>query len=257
MTIDRFELRTHYSGSRALIIGIDDYAVAPPLSYAVSDANGVARALIDGFGFPAQDVVVLTNEVAVRDNIRGAFLAFAAEDVGRDERIVFFFAGHGYTVPGNAGEVGFLVPQDGHPNDLSSLIRWDDLTRSADLIPAKHVLFIIDACYGGLAFSRSSQSGSTRFLKDMLKRTARQAIAAGKANETVSDAGGPIPGHSVFTGHLIEGLNGNAASSDGVITAQGLMAYVYRMVGMDRNCLRPSRPTSASCTTPTESGRHT
>jgi hypothetical protein len=34
---------------------------------------------------------------------------------------------------------------------LSGLIRWDELTRNADLITAKHMLFVMDACYGGLA----------------------------------------------------------------------------------------------------------
>ena len=78
-----------------------------------------------------------------------SFLRFAESDVGRDDRIVVFFAGHGLTRPGFRGEVGFLVPVDGDTDDLSSLIRWDDLTRNAELIIAKHVLFMMDACYGG------------------------------------------------------------------------------------------------------------
>ena len=57
--------------------------------------------------------------------------------VGNDDRIVVFFAGHGHTVPGRRGETGFLLPVDGDPSDLSTLIRWDDLTRNADLISAK------------------------------------------------------------------------------------------------------------------------
>ena len=46
-----------------------------------------------------------------------------------------FFAGHGHTVPAHRGEIGYLLPVDGDPSDLSTLIRWDDLTRNADLIP--------------------------------------------------------------------------------------------------------------------------
>lgn len=131
------------------------------------------------------------------------------------------------------GDVGFLVPYDGDVNDLSSLIRWDQLTRSADLIPAKHILYLMDACYGGLAIMRSLSPGTTRFLKDMLLRVSRQVITAGKADEVVSDSGGPLPGHSVFTGHLLEALNGSAASPDGVLTANGIMSYVYHRVARD------------------------
>jgi hypothetical protein len=50
---------------------------------------------------------------------------------------------------------GFLVPCDGDVSNLASLIRWDDLTRGADLIEAKHILFLMDACYGGLALNRA------------------------------------------------------------------------------------------------------
>lgn len=92
----------------------------------------------------------------------------------------------------------------------------------------------MDACYGGLAVTRSLAPGSMRFLKDMLLRYSRQVLTAGKANEIVTDAGGPIPGHSIFTGHFIEALKGKAASEDGIITANGVMAYVYERVARDQ-----------------------
>jgi hypothetical protein len=94
------------------------------------------------------------------------------------------------TQTGRRGEVGFLVPHDGDLSNLSTLIRWDDLTRNAELIVAKHILFVMDACYGGLAITRSLSAGSMRFLKDMLQRYSRQVLTAGKANEVVADAGG-------------------------------------------------------------------
>ncbi len=105
--------------------------------------------------------------------------------------------------PSNRGEIGFLVPYDGKIEDLSTLIRWDDFTRNAELIHAKHIFFIMDACYGGLAITRFLPAGSVRYLKDMLNRYTRQVLTAGKADEQVADGGGPIPGHSIFTGHFL------------------------------------------------------
>jgi hypothetical protein len=67
----------------------------------------------------------------------------------------------------------------------------------------------------------------------MLQRYSRQVLTAGKADEVVADAGGPIPNHSVFTDHFIQGLQGKAATGDGVITANGVMAYVYDRVAKD------------------------
>lgn len=230
----RFLLKTHYSDSRALIIGIDKYSAAPPLSYAVSDASEIRRILTEELEFPAKNITYLIDAEATRDRIRSAYLRFVREDIDIDERLLVFFAGHGHTRTGSRGEIGYLVPVDANLSDLATLIRWDELTGNAELIRAKHILFIMDACYSGLALTRQLQPGNTRFLKDMMLRHSRQVLTAGKADEVVADAGGPIPNHSVFTGHLIEGLRGNAATAEGVITANGLMAYVYGKVANDK-----------------------
>jgi hypothetical protein len=67
----------------------------------------------------------------------------------------------------------------------------------------------------------------------MLQRYSRQVLTAGKADEAVADSGGPRPGHSIFTGHLLDALEGRAADSTGVISANAVMAYVYDHVGKD------------------------
>jgi uncharacterized caspase-like protein len=217
-----------------MIVGINNYQHTSPLGYAIHDAQAMAHLLVDEFAFPKENVLLLTDEHATGSNIIGSFLAYI-DEVDIDDRIIFFFAGHGHTLSGRRGEVGYLVPYDGKPDNLSTLIRWDELTRNAELIPAKHMLFVMDACYGGLAITRSLAPGSMRFLKDMLLRYSRQVLTGGKANEVVADAGGPLPEHSIFTGHLIEALKGKAASKDGVITANGVMAYVYERVAKDPN----------------------
>ncbi len=172
---------------------------------------------------------------ATRASILQAFLTFAnPASMGPDDRILVFYAGHGHTLTGRRGEIGFLVPSDGSIDDLTSLIRWDELTRNADLIPAKHMLFLMDACYGGLALTRTSiPPGSTRFLKDMLQRYSRQVLTAGKADEVVADSGGTRAGHSIFTSYLLDGLEGAAAPPGGSLTGHALMAFVYDRVGGD------------------------
>jgi hypothetical protein len=221
-----------YSNTYALVIGINDYQHAPPLGYAINDATAASEILANDFGFDGNNIILLTDKNATKVRIMDSFLSYThITDI--NDRILFFFAGHGHTVLGHRGEVGFLIPNDGDSQNLSTLIRWDELTRNADLIPAKHVLFVMDACYGGLVLSRSLPPGSMRFLKDMLLRYSRQVLTAGKADEVVADSGGPIPGHSIFTGHFIEALKGKAASDDGVITANGVMAYVYDRVAKD------------------------
>tara|TARA_R110002033_G_scaffold171136_1_gene216239 strand:+ start:2217 stop:3965 length:1749 start_codon:yes stop_codon:yes gene_type:complete len=231
----KFILQQKYETSRALVIGINQYKNVSPLGYAVNDAREVSEILVEELGFDKNNVTYLVDQDATRSNILKSFLRFSNDDVKVDDRLFVFFAGHGHTRSGVRGEVGYLVPYDADMDDYSTFIRWDELTRNAELVRAKHILFVMDACYGGLAVHRDLRPGSSRFLRDMYQRFSRQVITAGKADEVVADAGGPLPNHSVFTGHLIEGIRGKAANEYGVITASGLMAYVYSKVANDIN----------------------
>lgn len=226
--------KEHYSNSWALLIGINDYEHAPPLAHACNDAEGIKSALINTFHFSEDNIRLLLNEDATRSSIMEDYLALVNQ-VEPNDRVVIFFAGHGHTLKNPRGETGFLLPVDGTLDDLSTLIRWDDLTRNADLIVAKHMLFIMDACYGGLAVNRFVPPGSMRFLRDMLIRYSRQVLAAGKADQVVSDSGGPREAHSIFTGHLLDAFEGAGSMQENVLTAAGVIAYVYDRVANDQD----------------------
>jgi len=223
--------RPKYEQSHALVVGINAYLHVNPLGGACADAESVAEILIDDLGFPRANVTVLLDGQATRSKVMERFLAY--EFLSPDDRLVVFFAGHGSTVEGHRGPVGHLIPVDGRLDDKSTLIRWDDLTRNSEIIPAKHVLFIMDACYSGLAIQRGNKVGGERFVSDMLQRFSRQVITAGKADQPVSDVGSPSGKNSIFTGHLLAGLQGKAAAENGVLTATGLMHFVYEKVATD------------------------
>ncbi len=227
------DFQPYYENSSALVIGINEYEYASPLSYARNDAERIATLLTSSLNFPKERVTLLKDKDATKDAIMGIYLDYVGNLQSPDDRLLFFFAGHGLTMPGYQGDVGYLVPANGDPKRLSTLVRWDDLTRNADLIIAKHILFILDACFSGLALKRVSYPGVKRFLSDMLQRRSRQVITAGKADEVVADGGGPEGQNSIFTGHLIEGLQGAAASESGILTANGLMHYVYDKLAHD------------------------
>ncbi|HBG73840.1 MAG: hypothetical protein A2X25_00980 [Chloroflexi bacterium GWB2_49_20] len=225
--------KPYYQSSWALVIGINAYQNVSPLSYACNDADAVSKLLVDELDFPAKNVVILKDNEATKQVIMDTFLRFSDKANNPDDRVFVFFAGHGLTIDGLRGPIGYLVPVDGDSDNKVSLIRWDDLTRNSELIKAKHILFILDACYSGLALQRTVTPGSQRFISDMLQRLARQVITAGKADEVVADGGGPQGKNSIFTGHLIDGIKGAALDSNGVLTANELMAYVYKEVGQD------------------------
>jgi len=222
-----------YTHSWSLIIGINEYEHLPPLDYAANDARDVLSVLINTLGFEENKSTILLDSDANKDSILGAYLDFISQASSPDDRIVFFFAGHGLTLSGYKGHVGYLAPYDAKADHPSTLIRWDELTRNADLIPAKHIFFILDACFSGLALKRAIYPGSQRFLSDMLSRRSRQVVTAGKADQVVADGGGPSGINSIFTGYLLEGLSGKANSDSGVLTANGLIHYIYENLSQD------------------------
>jgi tetratricopeptide (TPR) repeat protein len=82
----------------------------------------------------------------------------------------------------------------------------------------------MDACYSGLGLTRSGPSSSS-FLRENARRSARQMLTAGGADQQVADAG--PNGHSVFTWVLLQALAGKGdLNGDGLITGTELAAYV-------------------------------
>src|SRR5262245_7646980 len=61
-------VRPGYDRSHAIVIGINRYVTAPPLGYAVSDAEAVADVLLR-MGFAESDIHVLLDEDATRTAI--------------------------------------------------------------------------------------------------------------------------------------------------------------------------------------------
>src|SRR5258708_37100944 len=100
----------HYQNSWALVIGINEYAHMAPLGIACADAESVAEVLVGELGFPKKNVVILLDGEATKTKIMERFLSF--DKLGPDDRLFVFFAGHGITVPGHPGPVGYLVPLD-------------------------------------------------------------------------------------------------------------------------------------------------
>jgi peptidoglycan/xylan/chitin deacetylase (PgdA/CDA1 family)/tetratricopeptide (TPR) repeat protein len=216
-----------YRESWAVLVGIDEYKGWPRLSYAVNDARAVRDLLVDRYRFKPENVTLLLNGEATRAAILSALgdrLADPAR-VQKDDRVLVFFAGHGVTRRLPSGKnLGYLVPVDAEPGSYAGqAISMTTLQDVSDSIPAKHVFFVTDACYSGLALTRGAASGA--FLQEVTRRPARQVLTAGGAEEEVADNG--PEGHSIFTWALMQGLGGKAdLSGDGFITASELSSYV-------------------------------
>jgi uncharacterized caspase-like protein len=217
---------TGYANSWAILVGIDNYPKWPHLQYAVRDAEGVGQVLVHKFGFAPGHVILLSNEAATRTGILAAFHdRLAHGGLQPNDRVFVFFAGHGATQKLSSGrDLGYIIPYDADPKDIATdAIPMTEIQNIAESLPAKHELFVMDACYSGLGLTRGGANAA--FLRDNGRRLGRQMLTAGGADQLVSD-GGPN-GHSVFTWTLLQGLAGKAdLNGDGLITATELAAYV-------------------------------
>ena len=226
-----------YDNSYALIIGIDKYQNVQNLNYAVKDAEGIHDILVNTFDFPEFNINLLKNEEATKQNILKSFSDITKKADYKD-RVLIYFAGHGATddLP-EGGEMGYLLPVDGDNDDLFlSSIAMDDLKRISLMSKAKHLLYLVDACYGGIAAigSRGLDSKSTpNFIEKITKNKSRQIITAGGRGEEVIEKS--EWGHSAFTLNLIRGLKeGNAdLNADSYITANELGMFLREKVTID------------------------
>ena len=219
-----------YANSWAIVIGVNAYEHVPHLTYAVADAKAIADEL-PRLGFPPGNIRLLVDRQATRMMIeRTLYREFA---MGQDDRLFVYFAGHGETLPIKGGEEGFLLPVDADPQALpATAIAMDDLKRVGQRVKAKHVLFIMDACFSGFAATRDGppRDISEAYMAAALREPVVQVLTAGRKGErAIEDSG-----HGLFTRRLLDGLRGLADPENrGFVTAAQLAAWVEPRVVRD------------------------
>jgi len=222
-----------YNKSWAVIIGVNKYEHVKPLDYCVADATSIESLLIENFDFNPDNVLMLTNQEATLQGIRNAF-AKIMKEAGKDDRVLIYFAGHGFTedLP-DGGEIGYLVPVDGKKEDAYlTCLPMEELRTVSQRSSARQVMFLVDACHGGLAAinTRSLDSNSKHYIKKIAGMKARQIISAGGKDDKVVEKA--EWGHSAFTYKLIHGLKDGLADRDEdyIITASELYTFLRRSV---------------------------
>lgn len=233
---ERFDLQDFYANSHLLVIGINDYSHGnfTDLENAVNDARAVKQVLQEQYGFAEENTVALYDEEATRRRILDEMHRIASE-AGEDDRILIYFAGHGQDsdLP-TGGSEGFIIPYDGEYDAMpATAIDTRELERVGHRTEARHMLYILDACYGGLLTTARSldrlpdiSDRDMEFIRNRNQRQTRRAITAGDDDEAVSDAG--REGHSYFTYYLLDGLRELEADVQGrgFFTARDLHEHV-------------------------------
>ena len=218
-----------YKDSYALIIGNGAYPVKngwTPLPGAVKDIKEVAEVL-ERHGFN----VTLKIDVT-KSEFNQAFSEFIYYESGKDpdNRLLFYYAGHGFTTKAATGEdLGYLVmldtpsPENAAAFDLYS-VDMVKFVSDSKKIHAKHVLFMFDSCVSGTVLNLRNRVTPSH-ITDRIKNPVRQFITAGRADELVPD-------RSEFKKAFLNLLEGRVEepTPDGYLTGVELGDYLYRTV---------------------------
>ncbi len=209
-----------YKKSHALIIGVADYTSGWPKLPGVTQETKQVEIALKNHGF---NVVRIINP-----NDRQLKLGFEdfIKNYGydQDNRLLFFFSGHGYSR--NRDTKGYLVPVNAPDprNDekgfLQTALPMSQILAWCRQMEAKHALFLFDSCFSGTVFKTKALPKVPPHISSITSRPVRQFISAG-------DAGEEVPAQSIFTPCFLRALRGDAdLSRDGYITGSELGMYL-------------------------------
>lgn len=186
----------------ALIAGVSAYQNSEMnLGNTTKDAKDLKRVL-DNLNVKS---ALLTSKYASYDNIK-AKLEKIVTTAKKDDKIMFFFSGHG--APGNFCTYDRLFP-------------YADLVNILSKATAKEIYCFVDACHSGSV--HESTSGNYEWAQNR-----SIAFCMGCKPEEFSYESGWI-GNGFFTKALLKGLRGKA-SRNGQITLRSLFNYIYKDV---------------------------
>jgi uncharacterized caspase-like protein len=180
-----------------VLIGINEYINADRLSYAVNDDQYIAS-LFQALGYKLTPESMLLRDTpedphVTRQRIRANVRA-VLQSAGPDDAVIVFFAGHGrQIVDWYRNAEAYLLTSDFDPHDISgTALSFQDLVRLAleQGVKAKHVLFILDACYAGDALNltgraRALEDVDDSYIQYLLDEESVSVITAGDEDQKV------------------------------------------------------------------------
>jgi serine/threonine protein kinase len=228
----------------ALVIGVGQYLRAERverLRFATRDAVALGGSLADPAlcAFPSDQVVVLTDGEARRDEVVQRLSRWLPERARNTDLVVIYFAGHGMVQTVGRREEGFLLPYDADPDDVVTRgVAMSDLARWIDGLDARAVVVCLDCCHAGKVLGQrdSSSSGRNMELRPAVLQgmTGRGRYLIASCDEGQKSFECADLGHGLFTYHLLQGIAGAADSDgDGRVGLAELFNYVSREVARD------------------------
>jgi len=213
-----------------LIIGIENYADLPSVTYAQKDAMLMQEYYEKIIGIPEENIITLIDSEATKAKIEGLLKSYLPLNLNSDTTLYVYFAGHG--VPSLEDGDSYIVTYDGDPRFIEHTgYKLKTLYSDIDALPIKRSVVFIDGCFSG-ASSRSNEmllAGSRPALikvEDMVFPSNKIVSLTASKGDQISNAY-PEKEHGLFSYFVFSGLRGPADSNqDNKITLDELYTYV-------------------------------
>ncbi len=216
-----------YYKSWAIVIGVENYLLAPKIPGAIEDAKAVAQTFRQ-LGF--DEVVELYDKDVSFRRLQQTLSDFLPRKVGRYDRLVLYFVGHaGVTQDLSGKELGYLVPWDAQIGNVSKSVTFEQLKEFSRRSASKHTLFLVNAAVRGWEVSTAQPLSLEGRLapEEDTDRRAVQVLTAGDTGESLSQE----EGKSLFVQALVKGLAGQAdRNKNGWLMASEVGDYVKQQV---------------------------
>jgi tetratricopeptide (TPR) repeat protein len=223
------ETRTAVPRGYALVVGIATYQnldASKQLRYPESDADSFYRVLIshEGGAFPSENVHFLKGPQATLSNIRRELEEWLPSVAQPADRVVVYFAGHGFVQNGR----GYLAPYDVQPDRLDAtaypMSTLGDVL--ANKVGAGWKVLLTDACHSGKVNAETTNDALEAQFKSL--PTSFLTLTATTEREQSFEDPQLSTGYGFFTYYLVQAFNGYADNDpcDGRITADELIEYV-------------------------------
>ena len=225
-----------YDGSYALLVGVSDYEYWRELPNVPRHIDQLADVLCEK-GFDVT-VEMDPDRHTLPRSIQNFIRTHGASHFARNNRLLIYYSGHGYSENDNWTFHGYLVPRDAYSPTRSDASRVEfmfqamtfaDLVSEAKNIRAKHSMFVIDACLSGSLFetsvTHSSQTGLGTPRKTTMDKRVIHFLTAGTAFQEIKDDG-------LFKDVFVESITTPIADADndGVVTGTQLADFIHHRV---------------------------
>jgi len=223
----------------ALIVGIEQYMTTSltPVRFAEADAKAMAEALA-GLGFEV-DSVLLSHQ-ATKNTVEHR-ISDLLESLTKDDRFLFYYAGHGFAEVGNT----VLSCSDSILKKIGDTgIRMSWFLDRVNESECERAMFFLDACHAGATNLKSERSVLDAMSGDEIKAYFAKAehkvcFSACKFNQT-SISSGTLK-HGIWTYYLLKALRGEvkaALQSGRFLTAMKLQDYLQTEVPLAAKAAR-------------------